>query len=87
MNEDFQKYEQLVREEDELLNKIETYQEAISALLMLIHKRGASDLHMLTVEEILTTIHSAENEYRTELLHLRLSKCILSNQISQNVKV
>ncbi|WP_268795651.1 hypothetical protein [Paenibacillus sp. Soil766] len=40
MIEEFQKYEQLVLEEDELVYKIETYQETITALLMLVHKRG-----------------------------------------------
>lgn len=83
MSEEFQKYEQLVREENDLVSRIETYQEAITALLMLIHKRGASDLHLLTIEEIIGTIHSTEVNYQTELLHLRIAKSVLSNTITR----
>lgn len=84
MNEDFMKYEQLVGEEDELCFKLKTYEEAISELLMLVHKRGTSVLHLLTIEEIITTIHSAEITCHTELLHLRLAKCVLSTRLVEN---
>ncbi|MFC5403924.1 hypothetical protein [Cohnella soli] len=82
MSEEFAKYEQLVREQDELFLKIETYQEVIASLQMLLHRHGASGLHLLTIEEILTTIHSSEMNFRTELLKMQTAKLLLSNKIS-----
>lgn len=84
MSDQFQKYEQLVNEEDRLINKIEIYQEAISAILMLVTKQGASDLHILTIEDVVSMLHSAEVFCHTELLHLRLAKSILSNTLTQS---
>ena len=86
MSEERQKYEQLVREKDDLVYKIETYQEAITALLTLVHKRGVSNLHLLTIEDILMTVHSAEVTCQTELLHVRLAKSVLSNTLTQTLQ-
>ncbi|WP_110929752.1 hypothetical protein [Paenibacillus bouchesdurhonensis] len=84
MSVDFDKYEQLVYREDELCFKLKTYQEMISELLMLVHKRGTSVLDLPTVEEVLTMLHSAEITCLSELLDLRLAKTILSNRIGQS---
>ncbi|HWO95350.1 MAG TPA: hypothetical protein VNM45_03210 [Bacillus sp. (in: firmicutes)] len=84
MSEDFEKYEQLVCREDELCFKLKTYQEMISELLMVVHKRGTSVLNLPTIEEVLTTLHSAEITCRSELLDLLLAKTILSNRIGQS---
>jgi hypothetical protein len=84
MSENFEKYEQLVCREDEVSFKLKTYQEMISELLMLVHKRGMRVLNLPTVEEVLTMLHSAETTYRSELLDIRLAKTILSNRIGES---
>ncbi|ANY68755.1 hypothetical protein BBD42_21515 [Paenibacillus sp. BIHB 4019] len=83
MSEDFEKYEQLVCREDELCFELKTYQEIISELLMLVHKRGTSVLNLETVEEVMTTLYMAEIDCRTELLDTQLEKSILSYNLGR----
>ncbi|MGG4141743.1 hypothetical protein ABEW34_01320 [Paenibacillus algorifonticola] len=83
MSEGFQEYEQLVHDEDKLALRLETYQEAISELLMLIHKRASNGLDIQTIEEIIMNIHSVELVIHTQLLKVKFEKSILSNEISK----
>ncbi|MDQ0885904.1 hypothetical protein QFZ81_000992 [Paenibacillus sp. V4I9] len=63
-------YESLLHEEKELLDKLRTCQ----SLNAFVEERDS--LHLLTVEDVLTEVHTMELELRTELLYLRLEKAI-----------
>ncbi|SCW57335.1 hypothetical protein SAMN04487970_101687 [Paenibacillus tianmuensis] len=86
MSVSLEKYEHLLFEENDLVYKIRTYQQVIAAIMMLVHERGTNDLHLLTIEEIITDMHSAELIHQSELLHLRLAKSVLSNSITRKLK-
>lgn len=83
MSETLEKYEKLVCEEDDLVFKLKTYQQVITAIMMLVHQCGTTKLHLITIEDIITKIHSDELMLQSELLHLRLAKSALSNSITQ----
>jgi hypothetical protein len=68
-------YETLVLEENELLAKLRTCQSMIEAILDAFTEDRHS-FHLLTVEDVLTEVHTMELEIRTELLHLRFEKTI-----------
>lgn len=75
IEENLTEHERLELEEKELLDKLRTYQSIIEVIMNAIAEEKAS-LHLLTVEDILTEIHTMEVECRTELLYVRLEKAI-----------
>jgi len=75
MTETAANYEQLVLEEDELVAKIRLCEECQWSLLELISRHG--DMGREIGEEIVATVHTIEQDLRTELLHLRLEKGIV----------
>lgn len=80
-DENLTEYESLALEENELLDKLRTCQIMIEAIMNAIVEERDS-LQLLTVEDVLTEIHTLELELRTELLHLRLEKTLHGNPIN-----
>lgn len=76
-NELFKKLERLVVEETLLLKKVRTCEECVFAVLGHLFQHN-DEVHVLTVEDVLTLVHNKETELRTELLHLRLEKARLA---------
>lgn len=77
MNE---QYEKLVLEEDDLLTKIRLCEDCQWAILEVLSHHG--ELGKEIGEEITATVHTIEQDFRTELLHLRLEKGSLAGKIS-----
>jgi hypothetical protein len=76
MSSESSKRDKLLAEEEQLLNKITTCQTMLKAVMNALEDEGAN-LHLLTVEDVLTLIHSFEANAQTELLHLQLEKAVL----------
>lgn len=74
-------YEGLVEEEDELVGKLTACEGIMWVLLEKVAKSGGF------VEEIgerlLTELNGMEQEWRTELLHLRLEKSLLAGKMRE----
>ena len=79
MTETAEHYEQLVLEEDGLVAKIRLCEECQWMLLELLSRHGETGRDI--GEEIVTTVHTIEQDLRTELLHLRLEKGIMSESM------
>jgi hypothetical protein len=79
MTEARQLYENLVIEEDELVAKIQLCEGCQWTILEYLIQHG--ELGRGIGEEITTTIHTIEQDLRTELLHLRLDKGFLAAQL------
>jgi len=79
MTEVSQVYENLVLEEDELVTKIQLCEGCQWTILEYLIQHG--ELGREIGEEITTTIHTIEQDLRTELLHLRLEKGFLAAQM------
>jgi len=71
-------YENLVEEEDALLQKICQCEECKWTILDFCYKNNGN---REVGEAILTSIHAIEQDYRTELLHLRLEKSLLAGKM------
>ncbi len=83
MNTDLlSKYEELAVEEGVLLQKIETCEACVEAILDCVLKKVDS-IHVLTAEDLLTSVHTITTDLRTELLHLRLEKNIIDCKSSK----
>jgi uncharacterized transporter YbjL len=76
------KYELLTTEEETLIEKIKTCESCVLAVLDAVVQNG-NDVHIITAEEILNTIHTMGSDFQTELLHLRLEKSILASSTNQ----
>lgn len=73
----FEEYSRLEEQETRLLLQIETCEECVSGILGQLYRHG-DKIDLLTVEEVLMLIHNKERELRTELLHLQLTKMMIS---------
>lgn len=71
----FEEYSHLEDEETKLLERVQTYEECVAAILGHLFKYG-DKIDLLTVEDVLTLVHNKELELRTELLHLQLTKVL-----------
>lgn len=72
------KIELLIAEEEALQEKINTCEICVSAVLDAIVERQG-DIHILTAEGILSSIHTISTDFQTELLHLKLEKIIVAS--------
>ncbi|MCM3269995.1 hypothetical protein [Paenibacillus elgii] len=81
MNNLQSKYENLIEEERLLADKIESCEECVEAILDYIAKK-ANTIHVLTAEEIVSAVHAIGKDLRTELLHVKLERSIVSNKLS-----
>ncbi|MFD2672173.1 hypothetical protein [Marinicrinis sediminis] len=70
------------QEEDELLKRIYTCNQATESMLQMMEEEPAA-IHSLTLEDILLHIHTMKQDLQTELLHLLLEKAIHSEQRAQ----
>lgn len=77
------KFEELDLEEQTLLQRIGTCENCVSAILEYISK-STETVHFLTVEDIVSAIHVIGTDLQTELLHVRLEKTNLMQQIVQS---
>jgi hypothetical protein len=73
-------YERLIQEEHLLANRLETCEDCITAILSRANE-GGIDLHVLTLEDILTTIHQIWIDIQVEMLHLRFEKALQTTRI------
>ncbi|MEC0227362.1 hypothetical protein [Paenibacillus alba] len=80
MNDILAKYNETVKEEQILLQRINVCNEFIDVILTYISEK-ADSIHMLTAEDIVTSVHTIGQDLDTELLHLRLEKGILDNKL------
>ncbi|WP_341280223.1 hypothetical protein [Paenibacillus sp. FSL H8-0537] len=78
MSEVLKMYEQFVTEENQLCRRIETLNIIQSYILHTVHKHGP-ELDMLTVEEVMLSIHHIQQDLQTELIHVRLEKSLLAH--------
>lgn len=78
----FEQYTRLVEEETLLLQKVQTCEECVWAVLGRLYKNNDT-MHFLTVEDVLVCINNIEQELRATLLHLRLAKARLSSEHNQ----
>jgi hypothetical protein len=77
--DDVSNYEKLVEEEDELTTKIKLCEGCQWMLLDYISKNAGVGEEI--GEEIMTRVHTIEQDLRTELMHLRLEKGILAGRM------
>jgi len=73
----FEEYSRLEEEEMQLFRKVETCEECVSGILGQLYRYG-DKLDTLALEDVLTLVHNKELELRTELLHLQLTKMLVS---------
>ncbi|NQX68634.1 hypothetical protein HQN90_21130 [Paenibacillus alba] len=74
------KYEEALKEETILTQRISLCKEFIDIILEYIC-HNADSIHILTAENILTAVHTIGQDLDTELLHLKLEKGILENKM------
>ncbi|MDB5052312.1 MAG: hypothetical protein JWM44_362 [Bacilli bacterium] len=79
----FSNYEKLVKEEDDLIKKIETCEECITAIFSVVYK-NAESIHIAIVEDIINAIYFIGKDLQTELLHLIFEKKILASNNDVN---
>ncbi|KRE71989.1 hypothetical protein [Paenibacillus sp. Soil750] len=73
-------YQSIIQEEATLMQRISLCKVSIDILLEYI-SRHADSIHILTAEDIVTSIHTMTQDLDTELLHVRLEKGILENKL------
>ncbi|CAH1226049.1 hypothetical protein PAECIP111893_05318 [Paenibacillus plantiphilus] len=73
----FEEYSRLEEEETRLFRKVATCEECVSGILGQLYRYG-DKIDLLTLEDVLTLVHNKELELRTELLHLQLTKMLVS---------
>lgn len=71
--------ELLVVKEDQIVQRIHTYEEIIAIVLDMVYKQGDIALHIVTVHEALISILRLQQDMQAELLYLRLEKRILAH--------
>lgn len=81
MNNLQRKYENLLEEERMLTERIGSCEECVETILDYIAKK-ANTIHVLTAEEIVSALHNMGKDLRTELLHVKLERSIVSNKLS-----
>jgi hypothetical protein len=77
MSKTLEVYGQFVLEEDQLVKRIHTCEQIMGTICSLVYKE-CQELHSLTVEDVLMSIHRIQQDLQTELLHLRLEKAVVS---------
>ncbi|MDR6554673.1 hypothetical protein [Paenibacillus qinlingensis] len=75
-------YESIIEEEVTLTQRISLCKDSIDILLEYI-SRHADSIHILTAEDIVTTIHAMAQNLDTELLHVRFEKGILEHKLHE----
>ncbi|TXK83548.1 hypothetical protein [Paenibacillus sp. N3.4] len=80
MNDILAKYNEAIKEEQILIQRINVCKEFIDVILTYISEK-ADSIHLLTAEDIVTSVHTIGQDLDTELLHLRLEKGILDNKL------
>lgn len=80
MNDILTKYNEAIKEEQILIQRINVCKEFIDVILTYISEK-ADSIHILTAEDIVTSVHTIGQDLDTELLHLRLEKGILDNKL------
>lgn len=83
MKETAEYYERLVDEENDLLDRIETCDAYMNAILEYTYREGQKH-HKLTVEGIVTAVYAISSDLRTELVHVQLEKAVLSCEMRQS---
>ncbi len=73
-------YQSTIQEEATLTQRITLCKVSIDILLEYI-SHHADSIHILTAEDIVTTIHTMAQDLDTELLHVRFEKGILENKL------
>ncbi|MFD0677385.1 MULTISPECIES: hypothetical protein [unclassified Paenibacillus] len=84
MKEATAQYEQVIDEETKWLKRIRTCEAYLTALLEHTHRNG-SQYDKLTVEDIVTTVHTLASLLRTELVLVQLEKALLSSKMRKVV--
>lgn len=59
--------------------QIESCEECVKVILEHIAKK-ADTIHVLTAEEMVSALHNMGKDLRTELLHVKLERSIVSNK-------
>ncbi|MGG1518250.1 hypothetical protein ABE504_22720 [Paenibacillus oryzisoli] len=72
--------ETTLQEEATLTQRIRLCRDFIDILLEYV-SHNADQIHILTAEDILTSVHTIAQDLDTELLHVRLEKGILENKL------
>ena len=80
LSEVFERYTQLVDEEDRFILKLEACELAEHALFDMVYK-SEQEPDPITVKEILVAVHTINLRLQAELLELRLKKMCLSRKI------
>ncbi|GGA05018.1 hypothetical protein GCM10008018_58730 [Paenibacillus marchantiophytorum] len=75
------KYGEFVAEENVLIQRVEVCRKIIEVILKYLSEQ-ADAIHILTAEDIVTSIHTMHQDLEIELLHVRLEKSLLENKIS-----
>ncbi|SFF40225.1 hypothetical protein SAMN04487969_13417 [Paenibacillus algorifonticola] len=76
-------YNQYVEQEDTFCKQLETLEQCQWAMFDHIFRYG-EQFNRLMVEEVLMKVHQMEVNVRLELLHLRLEKAFLANDMEQH---
>ncbi|MEW9701947.1 hypothetical protein [Paenibacillus sp. SI8] len=66
-----------------MIQRINVCKEFIDVILSYISDK-ADSTHMLTIEDIVTAVHTIGQDLETELLHLRLEKVFLENKMRED---
>ncbi|MGG1555098.1 hypothetical protein [Paenibacillus ferrarius] len=74
--------ETTLQEEATLTQRIRLCRDFIDILLDYV-AHNADQIHILTAEDILTSVHTIAQDLDTELLHVRLEKSILVNKLGE----
>ncbi|RKP47848.1 hypothetical protein D7Z26_21775 [Cohnella endophytica] len=80
----FEEYSRLEEQETRLFLQIETCEKCVSGILGQLYLHG-DKIDLLTIEDVLTLVHNKEQEFRTELLHLQLTKMMVSFRHSKAI--
>lgn len=73
----FEEYSRLEEEETKLFVKVQMCEECVSGIFGQLYRHG-DKIDLLTVEDVLVLVHNKELELRTELVHLQLTKTLVS---------
>ncbi|TBL77428.1 hypothetical protein [Paenibacillus thalictri] len=73
MTNPLENYQELVEEEDNLINRIETCKETIDAVLQTLYDKDGP-VHVQTVRDILSAMHEVQVKLERELLIVQANK-------------
>ncbi len=82
MDELASRYDELAAQERTLFQQISTAELSLSALFNYIFQY-VDVTNKLIVEDIMSAVHQIELDLRTEMLHLRLEKAIVSCELKK----